>query len=110
MSENHSASHIEILSVEANEMKSDKGAVFTVFTMPSIIHCDTGEIKVGNVKMMRNSRNADTFKTPTIGKFYPIYEPRPNWKSGECLPELVDLVPYVTSKPAVSSPAGGNKP
>lgn len=99
---NHSASVIEILSVEAQEGKSDKGKPYTLFTCPSIIHCNTGETKVGNIKMAKHGNNEATFKTPVPGKYHPVYEPRPNWKSGECMPELVELIPVsAVVRPAV---------
>jgi hypothetical protein len=105
LTNSHSASILEILSVEAKEGKTDKGAVYTIFTMPSVIHCDTGETKVGNVKMIRTSNNAENFVIPSSGKFYPVYEPRPHWKSGECLPELISLVPVAVAGAVPVRPA-----
>lgn len=115
MSQAHSASIIEILSVEAQDGKSKAGKDYTAFTCPSVIHCDTGETKVGNVKMFRHAGNSADFKTPLPGRYFPVYEPRPSWSTGECLPELIALVPVLApqshqsptsrpEKPAVSTP------
>lgn len=103
MSLNHSASVIEIMSVELQEGTSKAGKPYIIYTCPSLIHCDSGELKVGNVKMVQHAMNRETFTVPKPGRFHPVYEPRPHYTNGECLPELVRLVP-------ASAPAGSAAP
>jgi len=78
MTQAHSESIIEILSVEAQEGKSKSRQGLHRFTCPSVIHCDTGEVKVGNVKMFKHAGNADVFKTPMPGRYHRSTNPRPH--------------------------------
>ena len=102
--ENHSKSILEILDVQKTEEKSKSGTQYQRYVCPSVIHQDDGKTAVGNIIMIDLPKNP-LEAPPTIGKFYPVYEPRAQWDSPELSPALIRLVPVAANRPSTSVPA-----
>ena len=102
---NHSSSVVEILEVQMTEEKSKSGTIYKKYLCPSILHRDDGIRSVGNI-VMRDLPKSPLEAAPTVGKFHPVYEPRPTWDSPDVQPALIRLVPAtgVPSRVAAGQP------
>ena len=102
MSQNHSLSVFEILEVQVTDEKSKSGTAYKKYVCPSILRRDDGVTSVANVVMLDLPKHP-LEAAPTVGKFHPVYEPRPQWDSPDAQPALIRLIP-ATSVPARPAP------